>query len=127
MTHTFQSVDRRILALDIQANPVDAYDNFTRQGWGNGLGRWVPRHMRAAVARYVIFGTPPGSFLRAIIEGDYFEASTRADDTNRAGLWGYSMFFHNYAPGGCFGSPAHFSDWHKAGGMLGHDKADEPC
>lgn len=127
MTYKFQSVDRRILALDIEADPVEAYDNFTNQGWGAGLGRWVPKHMRAAVARYVIFGTPPGSFLSAIIEGNYFEACSRADDTNRAGLFGYAMFFHNYAPSSCFGSAERLTDWCRSGGLFGHDKVDEPC
>jgi hypothetical protein len=114
-----QVIDRHQVALDIEVDPVGTYDRLTGGKWGPGLAKWVPRYMWPGVARYVLLGVRPGSFLRAIIEGDYFEACRRADDINREALWKYAMFLHNYAPGGCFGSREHLAGWVRDGGMLG--------
>jgi len=98
MTAQTQEIDRHQIALDIEADPAGTYDRITRSEWGTGLDRWLPRHMHAGMVRYVLLGVRPGSFIQAIIVGDYFEACRRADDPNRAGLFGYAMFLHNYAP-----------------------------
>jgi hypothetical protein len=38
------------------------------------------------------------------------------------------MFLHNYAPGGCFGSREHLTEWIKDGGILGHPNQEaEQC
>jgi hypothetical protein len=120
--------ERRQIAQGIEADPVGTYDRLTGGNWGPGLAKWVPENMRPGVVRYVLLGVRPGSFLCAIIEGDYFEACRRADDINRAALWHYAMFFHNYAPGGCFGSRDHLVGWLRDGGMMGERAREvEPC
>ena len=128
MTAQTQEIDRHQIALDIEADPAGTYDRIARSEWGTGLDRWLPRHMHAGMVRYVLLGIRPGSFMQAIIVGDYFEACRRADDPNRAGLFGYAMFLHNYAPGGCFGSREHLTEWIKDGGILGHPNQEaEQC
>lgn len=116
------------ISAAIEADPVSTYDLRAGNGWGAGLERWIPEPMRAGVACYVLLGTPPGHFLRAIIEGDFFEACRRADDVNGAALRKYALFLHNYAPGGCFGRADHLADWVKAGGIIGLEAREmEPC
>ena len=120
MTMHLTEEDRYALAVAIDENPDEAYSRVAGKEWGAGL-RWVPDHMRAGLVRYLLFGILPGSFTRAIISNDYFEACRRADDANRTMLFGYAMFFVNYAPGGCYGSAAHMAEWAKQGGMLGQE------
>lgn len=128
MTSQLNAEERAALAVRIAEDPVSAYNEATGGDWGAGLAKWVPEHMRAGMARYVVFGILPGQFQRAILSGDYFEACRRADDENRRCLFNYAMFLMNYAPQGCFGSEHAVADWHKAGGMLGLEPVEgAPC
>lgn len=77
----------------------------------------LPEHMQGAARRYVEKGIEPGSFLTAVICNDLRGAFGRADEANRAAMWEWVLFFHNDAPGGCWGSPEHFAAWVKQGGL----------
>lgn len=81
--------------------------------------RLIPSHMHNGLARYIVSGRLPGSFLRAVLRGELFEAVGRADDINRERLVDYVIFLHNYAPTGCYGSAEHVSGWVFDGGILG--------
>lgn len=71
----------------------------------------IPRYMWDAITHYIMEGIGPGHFLTAVISNDLFEAVSRADNTNKHLLDRYIMFFYNYAPTGCWGSPSNFEDW----------------
>ena len=79
----------------------------------------LPEHMRDAARLYIEKGIPPGSFLQAVICNDLFGAFRRADDINQAAMRDWVVFFYNEAPGDCWGSEEHFSDWLDRGGMQG--------
>ena len=64
-----------------------------------GLCRWVERAL------------PPGDFLGAVLANDLRESFARADDRNRAALFHIVRWLHNYAPGGCWGSPEAVAQW----------------
>ena len=122
------SRDFDLIAKEIEADPVAAYNRVSSAEWGAGLQKWAPEHMRSGVARYVIFGILPGSFLRAVLANDLMEAGRAGDDVNRQRLFDYVMFLINYAPGGCFGSPEAMQAWARKGGVLGRRApGGDPC
>lgn len=128
MTDHLTPERRAELALSIELDPVAAYNDGAGNQWGAGLAKWVPEHVRPGMVRYILFGILPGSFLSAILSGDYFEACRRADDENRRRLFDYAMFLMNYAPGGCFGSAENMAEWSRNGGLLGHgEREDQAC
>lgn len=106
-------------AQAIEADPVAAYAEYHNPGAADGLRRKVPEHMRAGMVRYVLLGIIPGSFQRAVLEGDLFEAVRKSDDINRAALHDYALFLFNYAPGGCFGNEDRVRAWAHDGGLIG--------
>ena len=81
----------------------------------------VPPHLRDGLARYIRHGTPPGHFLRAVLEHELFEAMARGDEESRAGLFGLVSYIYNHAPIGCHGSPTRVAAWIEAGGFAGKD------
>lgn len=120
--------DAPMIAAEIAADPVAAYNRMTGAYWGAGLKKWVPDHMRAGMARYVVLGILPGGFLRAVLSNDLMEAGRMADDENRRRLSNYVMFLINYAPSDCYGSPDAMQAWAKRGGMLGIEPVEgAPC
>jgi hypothetical protein len=71
----------------------------------------IPERMHGGLIRYVEQGIPPGDFLQAVINNDLREACGRADDENKRLLPEYIMWFYNWAPGACWGSPENFKEW----------------
>jgi len=76
-----------------------------------GVDQLVPPGMRETVLDYVLYGIPPGHFLRAVITNDLREAVGRADHDNRSRLVDYVVFFTNYTPSKCWGSVDRYNDW----------------
>ncbi len=117
-----------LIASLIADDPVAAYNKLTGEYWGAGLEKWVPDHMRAGMARYVVLGILPGGFLRAVLSNDLMEAGRAADDENRRRLFDYVMFLINYAPSDCYGSADAMQAWASRGGMLGNEPVEgAPC
>ena len=58
----------------------------------------IPEHLRGGLARWLIHGLPPGSFLSSAIAGDLFAAAARADDVSLAGLGYVARFLDIFAP-----------------------------
>jgi hypothetical protein len=80
-----------------------AYGEATgREDWAAKLDEMIPGYMQSGVVWWIVAGIVPGHFLRAVIEGDLYEAVGRADDLNMARLVEYVRFFYNYSPSGCF-------------------------
>lgn len=128
MSSSAQSTDFSQIARDIEADPVLAYNRLNGSYWGAGLEKWVPEHMQAGMARYVMLGILPGRFLRAVLENNLMEAGRMADDENRRRLFHYVMFLINYAPSDCYGSPEAMREWSRRGGLLKTPTREhEPC
>ena len=58
----------------------------------------IPEHLRGGLARWLIHGLPPGSFLSSAIAGDLFAAAARADDVSLAGLGYLARFLDIFGP-----------------------------
>ncbi len=99
----------------------EAYDRYAAvsETWARGLLENIPGHMVPGVVNWVLEGKVPGGFLQAVINNDLMGALGKADDTNKHKLWNYGMFFHNFAPSGCYGSPDKVQAWIDKGGLLG--------
>ncbi len=79
---------------------------------------FIPDHMRPGIARYVLQGIIPGSFLVHILENDFALAAVCADLMNRHWLYSYAILLHNL-PEPCWGSEAKMTAWHEAKGLVG--------
>ena len=82
----------------------------------------LPPHMHDGVALWITRGIEPGSFLHAVICNNLGDAVARADDINGKCLREWVMFFYNYAPSLCWGSPSLAREWCERGGLLGRVK-----
>lgn len=71
----------------------------------------VPEHLREGLARYVIFGIKPGSFLCAVIGNDLHGAIRYGDDDSLAGIKPIITFLYNSTPASCFGSALRRDEW----------------
>ena len=71
----------------------------------------IPAHMMTAIEDYVENGIEPGSFLTAVICNDLRGAVGHADAENKGLLGEYVQYFHNEAPGACWGSKARMDAW----------------
>ena len=58
----------------------------------------IPEHLRGGLARWLVHGLLPGSFLSAAIAGDLFGAAARADDVSLAGLGYLARFIDIFGP-----------------------------
>lgn len=85
--------------------------------------RFVPDYMVGGLARYVCQGVPMGSFGSAVLENDLRGAVEYGDDANQAALAGWVKLLYNYAPSGCWGSPAKVKAWIEQGGLAGAERA----
>lgn len=120
--------DRMALACLLKTDPVAVYGRVCGAPWGGGLATWIPAHMHEAMVRYIIFGTLPGSFLRAILTNDYMLACRKADPENRQRLCHYALFLIHHAPSASYGAPAQMTQWARQGGILGHPTTRHaPC
>jgi hypothetical protein len=81
----------------------------------------VPESLHEGLTEYVLTGRPTGSFLRAVLESNLYQACNRADDDNRTHLYDIVFFLVNYAPGNCWQSPAAVNEWIRRGGLAGAD------
>ena len=79
----------------------------------------LPEHLHPGVLAYILYGQPTGSFLAAVIAGNRYEATVRADEINRPRLDDIFLFFEKCAPAECHGSPAKMASWIERGGLEG--------
>ena len=75
----------------------------------------IPLYMHEGLINYVVHHIRPGSFLQALISNDLFAAASKADDVNKDHLYEYVVFFYNWSPGACWGSPEKMEAWIKQG------------
>jgi hypothetical protein len=71
----------------------------------------IPSLIRGGMVRYVEFGVPCGSFLKAVIDNDLKEACGRADENSIRALREIVMWFYNYSPPGCYGKAGSHDAW----------------
>lgn len=71
----------------------------------------VPDYTLAGLKRYIDHGIPTGSFLRAVLTNDLFEAFAQADQTNRYAMFDIVGWIYDKAPSKCHGSEKAYKDW----------------
>jgi len=64
----------------------------------------IPEHLQQTFQNYVKYGTPPGSFTRAVLSNDFINAAIKADDTNRQILPEIARYVYNTLPEDSWGS-----------------------
>lgn len=79
----------------------------------------VPMHLRNGLASYILHGTEPGGFLRAVLHNNLRDAILRADKDSRAGLGELVIWLVSEAPERCWGSPERYHDWVAHNGQEG--------
>lgn len=80
-------------------------EDFTRYSSG------VPEHTVDGLLRYVLYGVPPGDFLRAVLENKLIQSLGRADEENRATIFAIANLVYNAIPTKCRGSEDIVRDW----------------
>lgn len=108
---------RTDVAKAIESDPVATYRAY-RGMEADELGK-LPAYMQAGMARYIILGIKPGSFLRAVFSDEFENAAYRADEVNKALLPAYQHFLENGCPSSCWGSSEKVRAWCEARGLLG--------
>jgi hypothetical protein len=83
----------------------------------------LPSQIRHGVQDYVENGNHVGGFLTAVITNDLKNAFGRADEVNRERLFDIVAFFHNEAPGPCWGNPDKMQTWMAHHGLAGYNAA----
>ena len=73
----------------------------------------IPRDTKSGIDRYVDHGVPTGSFLRAVLSNDLFEAIIKADSDNQLALAAICRYVYDYTPNTCHGSPEAVANWIK--------------
>lgn len=58
----------------------------------------IPKHTRASIEDYIVFGFDPGVFLKACFANDLLAAVTYADAENRKALNDICKWIYNHAP-----------------------------
>ncbi len=101
----------------IDADPVAAIARHT--GRPTEILSRLPEHMHPGMARYIILGITPGSFLRAVLSDEHEIARVRADALNAGLLERYRDFLEFEAPDDCWGSSEKVRAWHERGGLIG--------
>lgn len=77
----------------------------------------IPKHMREGVTAHIEHGRDVGSFLTAMLEGDYDFARRKADSTNMASWRGWMDFLEAYAPEASNGTKEKAAAWKAHQGM----------
>lgn len=71
----------------------------------------IPQHTFHDLQEYLTNHTPPGDFLRAVLENDLRRSFGKADLENRRSLFYLVTYLHNWAPHTCWGSPHNVTKW----------------
>jgi hypothetical protein len=79
----------------------------------------LPMYMHDGLTAYILFGVPPGSFLRAVLSDSLRRSVMNADSTNVHLLSHYVSFLSMFAPVQSWGSEADVDRWCAAGGLFG--------
>ena len=64
-----------------------------------------------AIDQYVIDATPPGGFLRAVLENDLKRAVSQADNTNMRLLGDIVRYLYCHVPFNCWGDKRSVKSW----------------
>jgi hypothetical protein len=71
----------------------------------------IPDWVKDSLSRYVDHRIETGSFLRAVLENDLFEAINRADKDSLMALPRIVNYIHNNIRSDCYGSEALVNLW----------------
>ncbi len=83
----------------------------------------IPAHCRGGLARWILLGILPGSFLRAVLSLEWDMAEQKADMLNAHRIDAYRAFMHHGCPEAARGDYRKLHSWKEAGGILG--RADQ--
>ena len=114
------------------SNPLHALKAFAPE-YQPALGDMVPDHLRGGLARYLLDGIRPGSFMSHCIENDLMHAAVSAGAVVTVGdIRAICLLLHSCAPAWAIGSPKAIDAWTAAGGFNGIKRREtfdptDPC
>jgi len=82
-----------------------------------------PKHLRAGMEAYVLWGQLPGSFLVAVLENNLYQAFALADPDSKVGLEAVVRWCHMNLPSAAWGNEELVLEWVKRGGLNGKPSA----
>ena len=71
----------------------------------------LPHHLIPGLARYLVGGIAPGSFLRAVLENDLTDTVLSADASSLSSLRELIHYLLEFAPAAAWGSPGLVEMW----------------
>lgn len=74
-------------------------------------GEKIPGGVAIDLARYLILGTPPGGFVRAVLENDLLRSYLLADSVSLRALPSIVRYLYAYAPAIAWGSKEKVEKW----------------
>jgi len=110
LKETLQSIDSEVTQVEALMDP-----------------RLIPDLTLCVLWRYVRTGVPTGGFLEAVLSGDLFEATARADHRNLASLTALVSYIYNYVPVGCYRSAEQYQAWIEEHAELRKESPYELC
>lgn len=97
---------------DALADPVKFMHEHVRTDFAN-----LPDGLRPGFARWWLFGIEGGSFLRAVLKGDLYDAFGQADDDNGRNLRQIVSWFYTHGDSRCIRRG--YDAWLAGGGYCG--------
>lgn len=73
----------------------------------------IPDWVKDSLDRYVNHRIETGSFMRAVLENDLFEAINRGDKDSLEALPNIVRYIYNNVRSDCYGSPQRVREWLK--------------
>ena len=75
------------------------------------MDKEIPAGTREGLANYLEHGTPPGTFLYAVLTNNLIMAALKADSVNKHLLYEYVLWLFDNAPGDSWGSVDKVEKW----------------
>lgn len=100
----------------ISDDPIETVREYGSDDQADALAN-IPPHCQPGLARYLLVGLVPGSFLRAVLTGEWNLAEIRADATNKPRMGAYRAFCAA-CPKEAVGTVNHLRAWSARGGLL---------
>lgn len=100
-------------------NPLHDLGHFAPE-YREDIGDKIPEHLRDGLARYLLDGIKPGSFMRHVIANDLYHAAIAAGDAvSLQDLRSLALLLIWCAPDEAHGNPEALESWGRKGGYRG--------
>lgn len=96
---------------EIDADPVNVIEKYLGRHAAQYVEQFLPIHMHGAIARYIVLGLSPGSFLDGVLSNNLVVAASNADDMNSKYLKEWGIFIGQHMPRNSCGNSDKVRNW----------------